>query len=316
MSAYDLKAGDRLWRVDLAPEDAETKSMGGGLAWNNGTVYATTGYGQVVALQDSDGSILWRQDLGNPLRSAPTVSDHRVFVLSLENETYALDAKTGRRLWHHRGIAERASLLGTASPAVKGDIVVVPYSSGEVFGLRTQNGRLSWSVVLAVPRQDGALPAIADVRGLPVIADRQIYAISHSGRMVAVDQRTGVSLWEQDVGGINTPAVVGTAIYVVTNDNKLVALSRPHGKILWSTPLEILDGSDGDKETKLSWYGPVMAGGQLWVVSSVGVMAAYDPKDGGILYHQKVGDAFYLPPVVANETMLLLDDSGEMLAFR
>lgn len=316
VSAYSLSKGSRYWRVDLAPADSDNESMGGGLAWDSGVVFATTGYGQVLALRTTDGKIIWRQDVGSPLRAAPTVSDGRVFVISLENETHVFDAQTGRKIWHHRGIAEDASLLGASSPAVKGDIVVVPYSSGEIFGLRTQNGRLSWSEVLSVSRQVGALPAIADIRGLPVIANKRIYAISYSGRMAAIDQRSGGRIWERDLGGINTPSVVGEAIYVVTNDNKLVALSRQHGKILWSASLEVFDQEDLEDDLDVSWCGPVMAGGRLWVVNSIGVLAAFAPEDGGILYYKKVGDSFYLPPIVANQTMILLDDSGELLAFR
>ncbi|MGE0108266.1 MAG: PQQ-binding-like beta-propeller repeat protein [Bdellovibrionales bacterium] len=314
VSAFALSDGDRLWRTDLTPEEADNESMGGGLAWANGNLFASTGYGQLVALRDMDGSILWRQDVGSPLRAAPTVSSGRVFVISLENEMHVLDATTGHKIWHHRGIAEDASLLGASSPAVKDDIVVVPYSSGELFGLRTQNGRLSWSEVLSVSRDVGGLPAISAIRALPVIADKHIYAISHSGRMTAIDQRSGTRIWEQDIAGDNTPAVVGNAVYVVTNDNKLTALSRQHGKNLWSIPLEIYDKDDIEKDNILSWAGPTMAGGRLWVVSSNGILAAFDPTDGGILYYQKVGDSFYLPPIIADKVMLLLDDSGKLIA--
>ena len=57
--------------------------------------------------------------------------------------------RTASRLWSHNGIPETAGLLGGASPAVEGEIVIVAYTSGELFALRVENGRAVWSDNLA-----------------------------------------------------------------------------------------------------------------------------------------------------------------------
>ncbi len=316
VSAYSLEDGDRYWRVDTAPENTDGEAMGGGIAWEDSVLYVSTGFGEVLALRMEDGSVIWRTHLGKPLRSSPTVAQGRVFVISIENETHVLEAKTGRKVWHHTGIAESASLLGAASPAVSGDTVVLPYSSGEIFGLRVQNGRLAWSEVLAVPRQVGALPAIADIRGLPVIIGKNVYAISHSGRMAVIDGRTGNRVWDKDLGGINTPCVVGAAIFVVTNDNYLIALTRKQGKILWTRELQQVEDASNPSSKRLVWYGPVMAGGRLWLTTSSGALVSHAPDDGALLSDREIADAFFLPPIVAEETMILLSDDGYLYALR
>lgn len=314
VSAYALEKGERLWRVETVP--GGTVFMGGGIAWESGVLFATTGAGEVVALRSADGTVLWRRGLGKPLRSAPTIADGRVFVITLENETHVLDAQTGRPLWRHTGFAESAALLGASSPAVRGDMVVLPYSSGEIFGLRTQNGRLAWTEVLAVPRRTGALPSIADIRGLPVLDGKQVFAISHSGRFVAIDERTGNRVWEREIGGINTPCVIGNGVFVVTNDGALVAMTRQDGRIVWSTPLQTRrDPSEKDSKA-VAWFGPVMAGGRLWVTSSGGSLAAFDPETGFALYDREIAKAFFLPPVVAEGVMALLDDDGILRVLR
>ncbi|HBM90352.1 MAG TPA: pyrrolo-quinoline quinone, partial [Rhodospirillaceae bacterium] len=282
----------------------------------DGILYVSTGFGDVLALRMSDGSVVWRQSLGEPLRCAPTIAQGRVFVISIENKTHVLEAKTGRVVWHHSGIAESASLLGAASPAVEGDTVVIPYSSGEIFGLRVQNGRLAWSEVLAVPRQVGALPAIADIRGLPVMVNKKVYAISHSGRMAVIDGRTGDRVWDKDLGGINTPCVVGAAVFIATNDNLLVALTRRQGKILWTQELQQFENASDPSSKRLVWYGPVMAGGRLWLTNSAGGLVSYAPDNGAILSDREIAGSFFLPPVVAGETMVLLSDDGYLYALR
>ena len=165
VSAYDAATGDRLWQVDLKPEDERGSSFGGGIGFWNDRLYASTGYAQVLALDPADGRVIWRSSVGAPVRSAPTVSDGRVFVVTVENELVVLAADDGRRLWSHNAIPETASLLGGASPAVEGEVVVAAYSSGEIYALTVENGRPLWSDNLASTRNVDAVSTLADIRG-------------------------------------------------------------------------------------------------------------------------------------------------------
>jgi len=316
VSAYKLSDGNRLWRIETTPSYRDGEAMGGGIAIDKDIVYASTGFGEVLAISAKDGTVIWRRTTGRPIRSAPTVAEGRVFVITIENETFALEAQTGRIVWQHSGIAENAALMGASSPAVHGDTVVVAYSSGELFGLRAQNGRVVWGEVLAVPMKRGALPAIADIRGLPVIDRGRVYAISHSGRMVAIEERTGNRIWESDIGGFNTPCAVGNVLFVVTNDNDLIALSRDTGRVIWIVELQKLKKPDDRDSKPVIWFGPVMAGSRLWLTNSLGNMVAYDPENGSILLDKEVAEPFFLPPVVADQTLLLLSDDGKLRAFK
>ncbi len=316
IAAHRLSSGDRLWRVETTPDHRDGDAMGGGIALEQGNLYATTGFGEVVALKAEDGSILWRRSLGKPLRAAPTVFEGRLFALTIENETYALEAQTGQILWRHSGIAENAALMGASSAAVRGDTVVVAYSSGELFALRTQNGRVIWGEVLSVPTQKGALPAIADIRGLPVLEGGRIFAISHSGRMLSIDERSGGRVWESDIGGSNTPCVAGAAVFVLTNDNELVALARETGRIAWISRLQKYEKDEEKSGRTVVWAGPVLAGGKLWLVNSLGFLASYDPETGSEVSSEEISNAAYLPPIVAQRTMLVLSDDGILRAFK
>ena len=43
VSAYDAATGDRLWQVDLKPEDERGSSFGGGIGFWNDRLYVATG---------------------------------------------------------------------------------------------------------------------------------------------------------------------------------------------------------------------------------------------------------------------------------
>ena len=65
---------------------------------------------------------------------------------------------------------------------------------------------------------------ISHIRGLPVIDRGMVFAISHGGRMAAVDLKQGVQAWDIDLGGVEMPWVGGEFIYVLTNEAELVCL--------------------------------------------------------------------------------------------
>ncbi|MFY9289007.1 MAG: PQQ-binding-like beta-propeller repeat protein [Alphaproteobacteria bacterium] len=314
--SFDVNSGDRIWEFDTTPEDRDTNAIGGGVALDGDTLYATTGFGEVLALGAAEGSVKWRKLLLNPLRAAPTIANNRVYVVSIDNKLQALDARTGEALWHHNGISESATLMGASNPAVSGDSLIVTYSSGEIYNLRAENGRASWSYGLTMPTQVGSLPAIADIRGLPVIDRGLVFAISHSGRMAAIDQRTGDRAWEADVGGINTPLVAGDIVYVLTNDGQLVALARTSGRFVWIQELQHLADPEDHDSDPVVWAGPTLAGNKLWLTNSMGQLVSFSPGNGSQEDVIDFGDATYIPPAVAGETLYVVTDNGYLVALR
>jgi outer membrane protein assembly factor BamB len=315
VSAYDTATGDRLWQVDLKPEDERGTSFGGGVAFWNDRLFASTGYAQVLALDPADGKVIWRSSVGAPVRSAPTVSDGRVFVVTVENELTVLAADDGRRLWVHNGIPETASLLGSASPAVEGEVVVVAYSSGELYALTVETGRPLWSDSLASTRSVNAVSSLADIRGWPVIDRGRVFAASHSGRMAAIDLRTGERAWEQELGSTHSLWVAGDYVYVLSTDNELICLTRNEGKVRW---VRLLPSYENEKKRQdpMTWAGPVLGGDRLIVLSSDGGAISISPYTGDPLGRQEMSAGGYFAPVIADNSLYVLTDDAKLSVYR
>jgi len=315
VSAYDTATGDRLWQVDLKPEDERGTSFGGGVAFWNDRLFASTGYAQVLALDPADGKVIWRSSVGAPVRSAPTVSDGRVFVVTVENELAVLAADDGRQLWVHNGIPETASLLGSASPAVEGEVVVVAYSSGELYALTVETGRPLWSDSLASTRSVNAVSSLADIRGWPVIDRGRVFAASHSGRMAAIDLRTGERAWEQELGSTHSLWVAGDYVYVLSTDNELICLTRNEGKVRW---VRLLPSYENEKKRQdpMTWAGPVLGGDRLIVLSSDGGAISVSPYTGDPLGRQEMSAGGYFAPVIADNSLYVLTDDAKLSVYR
>jgi outer membrane protein assembly factor BamB len=315
VSALDTATGSRLWQVDLKPEDERGNSFGGGVAFWNDRLYVSTGYAQVLALDPADGKVIWKSAVSAPIRSGPTVADGRVFVVTVDNELIVLSADDGRRLWTHSAIPETASLLGSASPAVEGEVVVAAYSSGEIYALTVENGRPLWSDNFSNTRTVNAVSSLADIRGRPVLDRGRVFAASHSGRIAAIDLRSGDRAWEQEFGGVHSPWVAGDYVYVLSNDNELVCLTRNAGKIRWVRQLPSYE-NEKKRKNPITWAGPVLGSDRLIVLSSAGDAISISPYTGEPLGRQEMASGGYMSPVIADNALYVLTDDAKLSAYR
>lgn len=124
-------AGGRAWSVDLTPPgERNNGAAGGGIAYEGGRVFVTTGYGELVALDVQRGGVLWRQRVGAPVGGAPTVSNGVVYVTDRAANGYAIRASDGKLMWQASGIRQPTGVMGVAAPAAEGNLVVFPFPSG------------------------------------------------------------------------------------------------------------------------------------------------------------------------------------------
>jgi outer membrane protein assembly factor BamB len=314
--AHDADNGSRIWSTRLdGPSRRDRMSFGGAVAYDNGRIYAHSGYNYFVALDAETGSEVWRTETLVPFHGAPTVADGRVFVTSDNNELIAINADDGMVLWTHPGIVETARLLTAPSPAVLGDLVVAPFASGELIALRVQNGNPIWSDSLSGSAGMTAMSEINDVAGSPVIMEDTVYAMSHSGILVAISLRTGERLWSQPAGGSHAPWVAGNYLFVTTNDAEVVCLDRRDGSVLWMTQLDLFKNAER-RRNRIAWTGPVLAGGRVFVASSQGDAAILNAYDGELIREMSLGDNVFIEPVIANETVYVLTDEARLIALR
>lgn len=313
--AFDMTTGKRDWARTIEMKKKADAAFGGGVAVADGKVYATTGFGVVEALDVVTGATVWRKELGLPLRGAATLAGGRVYVLSPDNQLFALTGDKGDTAWSVQGTVEVSGLLGTAAPAVALDTVVAGYSSGELQALRVENGRTVWSDALARTGRTTALNALTDIDASPVIDHGRVFAIGHGGRMAALELSTGQRVWERNFAGVNQPWVAGDFIYLVTLDGELICVTRAEGKIKWIHQLPRFK-KPGSKTGAFVWSGPVLASDRLLVAGSNRMLESVSPYTGKAISSVKLSGAAYLPPVVASNMVFILTDDGKLTAYR
>ena len=319
VSAFAADTGTKLWSVSIGStgKDFKNSLFGGGAAVDGTTVYATSGSGDVAALNATDGSVLWKAKPAGPLRGAPTVAFGGVYVISQDNQIFALNAANGAVQWQATASLEAGSIFGAGSPAAAQGTIVAGYSSGEVQAYRYENGRDLWEDALARTSMALSVSTLSDVDADPVIDRGRVFALGQGGRMASYELVTGQRSWEISIAGISTPYVVGEWVYAMTDDGKLLCVARGSGKVRWLQQLaRFRVETEKKKKDPIRWTGPILAGGRLIAVNSEGQLVEFSPTDGSTIATTEFKAPLSQSPVVANNILYILADDGRITAWR
>ena len=158
-----------------------------------------------------------------------------LIVGTRDGDAVALDAVSGEEKWRVRLSSEVL-----AAPAISADKVVFQTLDGRVVALNPDTGDQLWSYEEVVP--------ILTLRGTssPLITNGRVYTGYASGKVVVLDEATGVPVWERRVAeptgrseldrlvDVDANIIVeGGGVFAVTFQGKLAVLDNETGRPFW-----------------------------------------------------------------------------------
>lgn len=310
--------GAPLWSVDLTPgSDGNNDASGGGLATNGDVVLATTGFGEVVALDAASGGEIWTQDLDAPGTSAPTIYGDLAYVVARDGRAWALELGSGRIRWTQSGTPPTENFSGGAGAAVTDEIAVFPFPTGEVLGVFPQGGLRRWSTIVTGQRPGNVASTISDIAGDPVIDGDIVYVGNVSGRVAALQLANGDRIWTATEGAVGPVWPAGDSVFLVNDIGELVRLDAADGTPIWRVELPgFVENRERRQHTRYAHYGPVLAGGRLIVASSDGQLRQFNPENGALLGSVAIPAGASSNPVVAGNMLYVVNTRGQLVAFR
>ncbi len=311
--------GQPIWSANLsAAFDDGGGISGGGLAVAGNRLFVTTGYGEVVALNAASGQVLWRQRVDAPVSGAPATDGEVVYVSGRDGSAWAIAAADGKVIWQVAGTPGTASYVGTAAPTIGDRAVIFPTSAGDLMAvLKIGGGTKVWQVSLAGKRLGRAYAFTADVTGDAVIDGGVLYAGSAAGRTVAMSASSGERIWSAGEGALGPVVVAGGSLFLVNDQAELVRLDAATGEVIWTAEMPyFVDEKIKRRKGIYAHYGPVLAGGRVMVVSSDGLLRAFNPIDGSLTHTAEIPGGASAQPAVAGGVLYVVSGDGQLHAFR
>lgn len=310
--------GQLLWQAKLVPAaDDDGQATGGGLAYDDGVIYVSSGFGVLTALDAGTGAQIWRQELDATGSGQPRVSGGLVYLVAGDDTGWAVNTKDGRIAWQVEAAPSPSNILGAPAPVVSRDLAIFAFGSGDLIATFRRGGLRRWTASVAGQRTGRTLSRITDVTGAPVISGKRLYVGNNSGRTVAIDLDTGDRLWTAREGASGTAWPAGDSLFQVSDLNQLLRLDARTGEVIWAVDLPgFVKDKPGKRGRIYVHHGPVVAGGQIVVASNDGVLRFFNPQDGSLTRTIDVPGGATTAPVVADRTLYVVSSKGELLAYR
>ncbi|MDF2690456.1 MAG: beta-barrel assembly machine subunit BamB [Gammaproteobacteria bacterium] len=226
VAAVSAINGRKLWKVSL---DLPISSAP---AAANGLVVFGTMDGQLIALNSANGKKLWAATLTSSLLSAPAISNSVIVVHTHDGNVIAFNAQTGRQLWLYAGSTPDLMLEAGTKPAISGNTVVVGFANGQLAAFNLQNGVLQWMRPIAMPSGANAIESMVDV-GTPLISNGVIYDDAFHGSVVAVSLIDGSLLWQHALSAYQPVALANGKLLVTSETGRIWALDQKTGQQIW-----------------------------------------------------------------------------------
>lgn len=297
------------FQAELTLKEHWSRSVGAGQGngWNQlelaseGDVLFAAGVdGTVMAIDRLSGDVQWKVDLDLPVSGGVGAGYGQVLLGTLQGDVIALDSHTGEQVWRvHVG----GEVL--AAPGSNGDEVVVQTQDDRIIGLNAADGSQLWNLANN--------PALLSLRGTsaPLVTNRIAVAALSTGKVIALDVKRGIPLWEQRVavpkGRSELDRLVdidggllqyGNTVYVVTYQGNLAALDLTSGRILW--------------QRQASSYVGVAAGfGSVYLSQADGSMEAIDERSTAAMWsNQDLARRQLTAPVALSSNVAVADVEG------
>lgn len=315
--AYALNDGHVLWHTVTRPKHNSTPNMGGGIAYDSGKIYVSTGFAELLALDAGSGKIIWRQPLGLPARSAPLLANGLAAVVIYNDVMLTFDAASGTPGWRFLGNAGQtgnAAVGVSGAPAYADGIIVAGFSTGLIVAVDANSGTPLWEQSLAAGFGQASVVDFSDVVAPPVIDNGVVYAVNLGDNFMAVDLHSGVKVWTHGVGSGQPPASAGGFLFLLDAAQKLHAIHADDGLVCWTLqmpPYKNMKSKGGPQQ----WAGPVLVNGQLVLTNDRGEIALVDAVQGKITHTAKLNGKADIPPIAADGVLLQLTRNAKLTAY-
>ena len=157
VAAYDLATGRELWTNSWAAEFRESMGGDGPRAtptWSDGRVYALGATGELRALDDASGKVIWRtnilddshaRNLDWGMAAAPLIVDNTVIVLPGGGNGQSIvgyDRLTGKRVWSALG--DKQAYSSPMLVTLNGVRQLLVVSATRMMGVVPGDGKVLW----------------------------------------------------------------------------------------------------------------------------------------------------------------------------
>ena len=273
-------------------------------------IYVADNIGFIYSIGLNNGKLVWIKNHGIPIKSNIKIYKNKIFLINQDNRILCFNTKNGSKIWDIRSVPSFIKLQNFLSSAIskQGDVIAIN-SSGDLFKVNANNGKIDWSLNTLESTLAHATDFFKSSE-IVIIDDNIIFSSKSS--IFSYNLNTGYTNWKQEVSSIGAPIIDGKNIFILTDNGYFVIMDKDTGIIISSTNiLKILKKKK--QETKITGF--IMGSGKIYSVTSNGYLIVSSPVSGKVEYFKKIGDPVTSAPIINNGKLYILTKNSRIYGF-
>ena len=180
-------------------------------------------------LNKENGNLKWKKKHTSSFNSQIKIKNDKIFVVDMENNLRCFSMKNGEILWT---VPTQLTLVRSQkkqSLVIVSNLVIFSNSIGDLTAVDLNTGELVWQT----PTQALGLAKNITLRNSDVVSDGNlVFMSSNKNQFVAMNIKTGIIRWKQEINSELRPVVVSNYIVTISNEGLMVLLNKTDGNIL------------------------------------------------------------------------------------
>ena len=275
------------------------------LASENNNLFIADTNANYYLLNKDNGNLKWKKKHSSSFNSQIKIKDDKIFIVDMENTLRCFSINNGEILWSAPTELTVVSSQKKQSLVLVKNLVIFTNSIGDLTAVDSNNGEIIWQT----PTQVLGGSQHITLRNSEIVSDGEsIFISNNNNEFFALDIRTGVIKWKQQINSEIRPVVVSNYIVTISNEGLLVIINKNDGNILRIN--NILKNMKKKKRKEYYPVGFVISDNKVYLTTLNGRLFIINFSDASIYKILKLDKEKLQTPVYFNKELYIAKDNS------
>ncbi len=271
VSSMNSIDGNILWTKKL-------DFLASGTSAGFGIVVVSDTKGNVIALTQDQGTILWKSNVKGEVLSKAAIDAKLVIVKTSSGELIALNKDTGLIEWSYRSKLPLLTVRGSSSPVIVDDKIYTSFDNGRLGVFDLNSGFPLWDGAISYVRGVSELENLIDADSPPLVEGGLIYTANYQGNLNIFDIAQKRSVWSYETSSFYSPIIMRGMLIVIEANSAIRSFAMQTMEESWLNE----DYLNRDLTNAVSFKGDLAFG------DFEGFVHIVDPLNGKTIAREKI----------------------------
>ena len=275
------------------------------LASENDNLFVADNNANYYLINKNNGNLKWKKKHTSSFNSQIKIKNSKAFIVDLENTLRCFSIKDGKMLWSVPTELTVVSSQKKQSIVIVDNLVIFSNSIGDITAVDFISGEIIWQT----PTQILDFGKNITLRNSDIVSDGSfVYMSNNKNEFFAIDLKTGIIKWKQEINSEIRPVVISDYIITVSNEGLMIILNKLDGNILRIN--NILKNIKKKRRKNYNPVGFIISDNKLYLTTVNGRLLVINFSDGSFHKILKLDREKLQRPTYFNKELYIAKDDS------